>query len=228
MALALFDLDNTLLQGDSDYLWGEFLCHQGVVDKDHYEERNLQFYQQYKDGALDIDAYLRFALEPLTRLTLEKLLALRESFIAEIVKPIIAPGSTALLNSHRQQGDILVIITATNRFVTAPIASLLGVSHLLASEPEFEAGSFSGDYLHPPCFQAGKIDRLRSWMNQYRRNSKGATFYSDSHNDLPLLEWVDHPVATDPDDILRNTAADRGWTIISLRSGSVDPIKKQN
>ncbi|SEQ41722.1 HAD-superfamily subfamily IB hydrolase, TIGR01490 [Ectothiorhodospira magna] len=218
MSLALFDLDNTLLAGDSDYEWGRFLVDRGVVDANTYQARNLEFFQAYQAGTLDILAFCRFSFSPLAANTLEDLLAWREEFIDTRIRALIAPGADTVLNRHREAGDTLVIITATNRFVTQPIAQALGVDHLLATEPEFRDGAYTGELEGIPCFQEGKVQRLEQWLaNQPGLNLEGSWFYSDSHNDLPLLERVDHPVVVDGDDKLVATARERGWQQISLR-----------
>lgn len=220
MNLALFDLDNTLLAGDSDYEWGQFLIDRGVVDRDFYESRNRDFYEQYKAGTLDIHAFLAFALEPLARHTPEELARWHADFMAERVAPIVAPGARALLARHAAQGDLMAIITATNAFVTAPIARELGVPHLIATEPEKVDGRYTGRPDGVPCFQAGKITRLDAWLaarGQTLASFGESWFYSDSLNDLPLLSRVTHPVAVDPDPSLAATARERGWPIVSLR-----------
>ena len=217
MPLALFDLDNTLLAGDSDYLWGQFLVHNGIVDAREHEEKNRQFFEDYEQGRLDIDRYLRFALAPLARFDREQLERWRRDFIEQEIRPIIAPGSKELLRKHRERGDELMIISATNAFVTRPIAELLGVSHLLATEPEIVEGRYSGRYVGVPTFREGKVEALRHWLEERGRDLTGSHFYSDSHNDLPLLEQVENPVAVDPDPILRQQAEERGWPVISLR-----------
>ncbi|ANB02382.1 HAD family phosphatase [Ectothiorhodospira sp. BSL-9] len=218
MSLALFDLDNTLLAGDSDHEWGQFLVDLGIVDRSEYEELNHRFYEQYKAGTLDILEFCRFSFAPLAAHPLDQLQGWREQFIHERIKPMIAPGAEHLLTEHREAGDELVIITATNRFVTEPIARLLGVEHLLATEPHFEDGRYTGELKGVPCFQGGKVTRLEQWLNsQPGRALDGSWFYSDSHNDLPLLERVAYPVAVDPDEILADTARARGWKQISLR-----------
>ena len=217
MALAIFDLDNTLLDGDSDYLWGCFLVEHGRVDGDSYTSENQRFYDQYLQGSLDIYEFLRFQLKPLASHTRSQLEQWRETFIREKIDPILLPKARALLEKHRAQGDELLIITATNRFITEPIARLYGVSHLLATEPEMVEGEYTGGISGIPCFQAGKVERLHAWLEQNHRDLNDSWFYSDSHNDLPLLEQVDHPVAVDPDAKLQSHAHRLGWPIISLR-----------
>ncbi|MBF0109394.1 MAG: HAD family hydrolase [Magnetococcales bacterium] len=217
MALALFDLDNTLLAGDSDYLWGCHLVDLGVVDGPGYEAENRRFYDEYARGVLDIDAYLRFQLAELARHDLETLKRWREGFMAEKIEPIIAPGTADLLRHHRQRGDTLVIITATNRFVTEPIADRLGVDHLLATELQPGGRGFTGRPWGIPCFREGKVLRLRQWMQHHGETLVGSWFYSDSLNDIPLLEQVDHPRVVDPDPRFRDLAERKGWVILSLR-----------
>lgn len=219
MSLAIFDLDNTLLGGDSDYLWGEFLVEQGLVDGEHYRQENLRFYEEYKAGTLDIHEFLAFSLAPLTHHSREALSALHQGFMAQKITPIILPAARALLQQHRQQGDLLIIITATNSFVTGPIADALGVDALLASEAEVANQRYTGRVTGIPCFQAGKVERLYEWLALNRQNLDQSWFYSDSHNDLPLLEVVTHPVAVDPDDTLAAHAQIKGWSIITLRAG---------
>ena len=217
MPLALFDLDNTLLAGDSDYLWGRFLGAEGVVDGEFYERENQRYYDLYNAGELDIDEFLRFSLRPLAENSPERLAALRSRFLDQQIRPIITPAATELVDQHRQRGDTLMIITATNRFVTEPIAALLGIPHLLATEPEQVDGRYTGRVAGLPCFQGGKVERLQTWLDEHDTDLEDSWFYSDSHNDLPLLERVSHPVAVDPDDKLRATADERQWAILSLR-----------
>ncbi|GAB4291473.1 MAG: HAD family hydrolase [Thiohalomonadaceae bacterium] len=219
MTLAIFDLDNTLLGGDSDYLWGRFLVEQGIVDGAYYERENNRFYEEYKAGTLDIRAYQRFALAPLVGQAPETLAAWHRRYMAEKIRPILLPASRHLLDWHRSQGHVPLIITATNRFITEPIVAALGVEHFLATEPEVVNGRYTGDITGIPTFQHGKVERLAQWLEQTGYNLAGAWFYSDSHNDLPLLEQVDNPVAVDPDDTLRSHAEARGWDIITLRRG---------
>ncbi len=217
MVLALFDLDNTLLDGDSDYLWGCFLVEHGIVDGETYQSENQRFYDQYLDGSLDIYEFLRFQLLPLATYKRSQLEQWREQFLHEKIDPILLPKARALLDSHRRRGDELVIITATNRFITDPIAERYAVPHLLATEPEISNGEYTGGVSGIPCFQGGKVARLEAWLDEQGKNLAGSWFYSDSHNDLPLLERVDHPVAVDPDDRLMAVARERDWPIISLR-----------
>lgn len=217
MSLALFDLDNTLLGGDSDYLWGRFLVEQGLVDGVYYERENRRYYEEYKAGTLDIHEFLRFSLKPLAAHEMATLQQWHRQFMAEKIAPIMLPKATALLERHRAAGDLLVIITATNSFVTAPIAAALGVGHLLATEPALVNGRYSGEVEGTPCFQQGKVVRLNEWLAQSGHNLADSWFYSDSHNDLPLLELVTHPVAVDADETLSGHAEARGWPQISLR-----------
>lgn len=217
MSLAIFDLDNTLLGGDSDYLWGKFLAEQGVVDAGHYERENLRFYKEYQAGTLDIHTFLEFQLKPLTLHPLDVLHGWRERFLSEKIWPIVLPKAVALVERHRAQDDILLIITATNRFITEPIAARFGVPHLLASEGEIREGRYTGKIKGTPCFREGKVMRLGEWLQEHEQTLEGSWFYSDSHNDIPLLERVNHPVAVDPDAELARRATSKGWPVISLR-----------
>lgn len=217
MELAIFDLDNTLLGGDSDYLWGRFLVRKGLVDGEAYERANQHFYEQYEAGTLDIHEFLRFSLKPLTEHRPETLDAWHRVFMEEMIEPIILPKACALVERHRNEGRRPLIITATNRFVTAPIAAAFGIEDLLATDPEQVNGRYTGNIAGLPCFQEGKVERLKAWLDETSLTLKGSWFYSDSHNDLPLLEQVEHPVAVDPDDTLAETARARGWEILSLR-----------
>ena len=217
MGIALFDLDNTLIAGDSDYLWGCFLVEQGIVDGTLYENENQRFYDQYKIGELDIHEFLEFQLKPLTEHSIKTLNQWRSQYIEEKVIPIMLPKARALIEQHRQQGDTLVIITATNRFITGPIAELYEIRHLLATEPEIINARYSGGITGIPCFQEGKVAQLESWLTSNHQTLDDSWFYSDSHNDLPLLNKVSHPVAVDPDEILEQHAGKHGWPIISLR-----------
>jgi len=217
VGIALFDLDNTLIAGDSDYLWGCFLVEQGIVDGERYEQANRRFYDLYKLGKLDIYEFLDFQLQPLAQHGMDTLQHWRTQYIQEKITPILLPRAHALLDRHRQQGDTLVIITATNRFITGPIAALYGIEHLLATEPEISDGRYTGKVAGTPCFQHGKVMRLQGWLAEHGETLDGSWFYSDSHNDLPLLGAVAHPVAVDPDEILLQHAGKHGWPVISLR-----------
>ena len=218
MPLALFDLDNTLLAGDSDYLWGCFLVEKGLVDKGLYEEANERFYREYAEGRLDIHEFLNFALQPLATIDPEILKSLQREFMEKHIRPIMTRGGKELIARHRNEGNHPLIITATNSFVTAPIAQAFGITDLIATEPEIVDGRYTGKVDGTPCFQNGKIERLHSWLEMSRMNFENSWFYSDSHNDLPLLEQVAHPVAVDPDDQLRAIATERGWPITSFRT----------
>lgn len=215
--LAIFDLDNTLLAGDSDYLWGVFLVEQGLVDREHYERENLRYYEQYQAGTLDIHAFLSFSLRPLAQHDPATLQSLRERFIREKIAPIMLPKARALIENHRQRGHTLLIISATNRFVTGPIAEAYGVSGLLASEPEMKHGRYTGRVAGIPCYREGKVARLEQWLKEKGVAPGESWFYSDSHNDIPLLEKVTHPVAVDPDAQLMEYAKKKNWPVISLR-----------
>lgn len=217
MSIALFDLDNTLIAGDSDYLWGCFLVEQGIVDGPEYEQANQRFYDQYKVGALDIHEFLAFQLRPLAQHPVEQLRQWRSQYIEEKITPILLPGATALIDRHRQQGDTLIIITATNRFITQPIAQLYGIEHLLATEPAMHNDRYTGGVDGTPCFQEGKVEVLENWLALHDETLAGSSFYSDSHNDLPLLQRVTQPTAVDPDEILNTHAVSQGWPVISLR-----------
>lgn len=217
MRLALFDLDNTLLAGDSDHSWGEWLCQRGLVDAGEYQARNDAFYADYVAGTLDVFAYQAFTQAVLGRTDLAQLAVWHRQFMEEVIEPIILAKGEALLAEHRAAGDKLVIITATNRFITAPIAERLGVETLIATECAMQDGRYTGQTCGVPCFQGGKVTRLNSWLEESGLTLHDAYFYSDSRNDLPLLEQVANPVAVDPDDTLRATAIERGWPVISLR-----------
>ena len=218
MTLAIFDLDNTLLGGDSDYLWGEFLIQQGIVDDETYRRENNRFYEEYKAGTLNIFEFLEFSLAPLARYDMEYLQSLRRQYMKDKIHTILLPAARELLDRHRRHQHTLLIITATNRFVTEPIAELLGVGHLLATEPEVIDNRYTGRVSGTPCFREGKVSRLHHWLSQQGENLQDSWFYSDSHNDLPLLELVSNPVAVDPDNTLSWHAQQKNWRIISLRN----------
>ncbi|MGB5832447.1 MAG: HAD family hydrolase [Thiohalocapsa sp.] len=221
MPLAIFDLDNTLIGGDSDHLWGKHLVEIGIVDNDAYESANERFYSDYRAGCLDIDAFLRFALRPLSDNRVVDLLRWRADFIAKQIEPIILDAARALVDRHRAAGDTLMIITATNTFVTAPIAERFGIKHLIATEPEFADGRYTGAVAGIPAFRQGKVRRLEQWLHEQRESLTDSYFYSDSVNDLPLLERVDHPVAVDPDPRLEAIARERQWPVLSLRNRDI-------
>jgi HAD superfamily hydrolase (TIGR01490 family) len=220
MNLALFDLDNTLLAGDSDFQWAQFLIEQRVLDREVYEAQNVEFYEQYKSGTLDIHEFLDFQLKPLSRHPRSQLDAWHSEFMKERILPLITPEARKLINKHMLGRDLCVIITATNRFVTAPIAQELGISNLIATEAEQRDGEYTGRVSGLPCFREGKIARLESWLDEHNLTWLSfleSWFYSDSLNDLPLLNKVTHPVAVDPDATLKAHAEKKGWPIISLR-----------
>ena len=216
VSLAIFDLDNTLLAGDSDYSWGQYLVEQRIVDGEHYERENRRYYEAYKAGTLDIHEFLAFSLRPLAVVDRERLEAHRRRFMREKILPMITPAARELVEKHRRAGDRLVIITATNSFVTRPIAEAFGIPHLIATEPEVKDGRFTGGVAGVPCFREGKVRRLQAWMAQHGETLAGSWFYSDSHNDLPLLTRVDHPVAVNPDPELAEVARSRDWPVIRL------------
>lgn len=217
MPLAIFDLDNTLIAGDSDHGWGEFLADRSKVDVEVYRAMNEKFYQDYQQGQLDMDEYLAFALEPLARLSRAELAELHGAFMAEVIEPMWLPRAVALVESHRQRGHRVMVITSTNRFIVEPICQRLGIADLLATELVERDGRYTGAVDGMPTYQEGKVTRLREWLAATGETLVGSYFYSDSINDLPLLEVVDNPVAVDPDERLAATAAERGWPVISLR-----------
>ena len=217
MALALFDLDNTLLADDSDYLWGCFLVEKELVDKATYDEANKRFYDDYKKGTLDIYEFLAFSLKPLTQYPTEKLTALHKEFMQKHIVPVMTEKGIAQIQQHRDRGDVTVIITATNRFVTAPIAKAFQVDDLIATDPEIIDGRYTGRVAGTPCYQEGKITRLNQWLESTSHDLENSTFYSDSHNDLSLLEIVTTPIAVDPDDELKARAIEKNWEIRSFR-----------
>jgi HAD superfamily hydrolase (TIGR01490 family) len=216
MTLAIFDLDHTLINGDSDHLWGEYMVENGIVDEQAYRQRNDLFYQDYQRGTLDNDQYLAFALEPLTRYSIEELHAWRADYVEKWIKPLVAPGTAALLDEHRTNHHQLMIISATNLFVSEPIGQMLGVATVLATEPEIIANRYSGRFLGTPTYQQGKVTVLKEWIANGHHELAGAYFYSDSLNDLALLEQVDNPITVNPDDDLKAIALARNWKIIDL------------
>lgn len=220
MRLTLFDLDGTLIRTDSDHAFGEFVIELGWADAQAHRRRNDDFYQQYLDGALDIDAYVDFATAPWRDRGAAALAAATQRFVAEVARPALQTKALALVEHHRQAGDLLAIVTATNEFVTRPIAELFGIPELIATELARDAGgTVTGAIRGVPAFRDGKIVRVQDWLAR-RGLTLGdferSTFYSDSTNDLPLLECVSHPVATNPGPALAAVAAQRGWPILRL------------
>jgi len=218
LPLTIFDLDHTLITGDSDYLWGQYLVDQGLVDAHQYEEKNRLFFEDYEQGNLDIDSYLRFSLEPLSRYPIKKLYQWRQHFIENIIRPLIAKGTHSLLKKHRKKGDTLIIISATNLFITLPIAELLNIDNILGTEPEIKNNRYTGNYLGAPTYKHGKVGCLNKWMSENNFDLTNSTFYSDSNNDLPLLKLVTNPVAVNPDLELTRHATNNDWPIIDLSS----------
>jgi HAD superfamily hydrolase (TIGR01490 family) len=221
MDLALFDLDNTLLTGDSDFEWAQFLISKGVLDREVYEARNADFYAQYKAGTLDIHEFLDFQLKPLSRHPRTQLDAWHAEFMAGHILPIVLPAARQLVRRHQAEGALTAVVTATNRFITAPIAREFGIPHLIATEPEQQGSEFTGGVAGIPSFREGKIARVEAWLAGLGRdwaNFGASWFYSDSLNDLPLLAKVSRPVAVDPDPTLEAHARAKGWPVISLRA----------
>ena len=219
MKLALFDLDHTLLPIDSDYAWGEFTLAMGWCDPGHFKTRNDAFYAHYQAGTLDVHAYVRFATEAIRLRGPDQALAAREEFLRRVIDPAIRREALDLMAGHRDAGDQVVIVTATNEFVTRPIADRLGVQELIAVNLQRDAGGWiTGEIEGVPSIRAGKVTRMTEWLAQRGLDwsDVDATFYSDSLNDLPLLEKVRQPVATNPDPRLRRLAAERGWRILDL------------
>jgi len=218
--LALFDLDNTLLAGDSDYNWSLFLIKQGLLDEKTHHERNEQFYLDYKNGNLDIYKFLAFQLKPLAEHSVADLNALHAKYMDSVIRPMMTKKAQDLVNQHKAQGDLCLVITATNSFVTKPIAQAYGIAHLIGTDPEMVNGAYTGGVAGVPSFQEGKVTRLKQWMaerGQELADFEQSYFYSDSHNDLPLMKLVTHPVAVDADAKLTAYAQQHGWPHISLR-----------
>jgi HAD superfamily hydrolase (TIGR01490 family) len=220
MKLVLFDLDNTLLAGDSDYEWGQFLVDLGVLERAEYEAQNREFYEQYVAGTLDIHEFLGFALRPLAQHSSAELARWHADFMRSRILPMIGAKARALVERHAAAGELCALVTATNSFVTGPIAREFGIAHLIATEPEAIDGRFTGRVAGTPCFREGKVLRVEQWLGRLGLSwaeLAQSAFYSDSHNDLPLLERVTHPVAVDPDETLEAEARRRGWPVVSLR-----------
>lgn len=220
MDLVLFDLDNTLLAGDSDFAWAQFLISKGVLDREVQEAKNIAFLEQYKAGTLDIFEFLDFQLAPLARHSRAELDAWHREFLQNSIRPMITDQARALVNQHLERGAIVAVVTATNSFVTGPIVREFGIPHLIATIPAQQDGAFTGKPRGTPAFKGGKIERVEAWLESlglYFGSFEQSWFYSDSHNDLPLMQKVDKPVAVDPDDTLRAHAVQHGWPVISLR-----------
>jgi HAD superfamily hydrolase (TIGR01490 family) len=214
--LLIFDLDNTLLAGDSDRNWGIFLSEQKIVDESYLDESE-RFYNNYYEGSLDIDGFLSFCLKPLIANDMAKLLKLREQFIEEKIRPIVTKTGKELINQAHAEGKKVIIATATNDFVTRPIADIFDVSVLIATEFEIKDNAFTGRVVGAPCFRAGKLNKVTKWINDNNFDLSQASFYSDSFNDLPLLEKVKKPVIVDGDDKLREIGKNKNWECVSFR-----------
>ena len=218
MALAIFDLDNTLIAGDSDHSWGEFLVDQNIVDRQFYKKMNDKFYADYESSCLDIYAYLEFSVQPLTKFSIKDLQSLHQQFMSEVIDPMKLDKAKDLINHHRQAGDRLLVITSTNRFIVEPICQSLGINEIIATDLEIIDNKYSGKVIGTPTFQEGKVERFNQWLMEQKESSDGSYFYSDSINDMPMLLEVAYPIAVDPDSELRKEAESRNWEIISLRN----------
>ena len=217
MRLAIFDIDNTLIAGDSDLLWGEFLCERNYVDSNVYKAEHEKYYKDYLSGKLDINNFLKFQLKVLGENDLNLLKKWRKDFFEEKIRPVILPKAYQLIDKHRNQNHDLLIITATNRFIVEPIASEFKIENIIACEPEIYNEQFTGKFTGTPSYAEGKVERFNDWVKTIGRRLEESWFYSDSHNDIPLMKEVNHPVAVDPDESLKNEAIKIGWPIISLR-----------
>ena len=217
MRLAIFDIDNTLIAGDSDLLWGEFLCERNYVDSNVYKAEHEKYYKDYLSGQLDINNFLKFQLKVLGENDLNLLKKWRKDFFEEKIRPVILPKAHQLIDKHRNQNHDLLIITATNRFIVEPIASEFKIENIIACEPEIYNEQFTGKFTGTPSYAEGKVERFNDWLKTIGRRLEESWFYSDSHNDIPLMKEVNHPVAVDPDESLKNEAIKIGWPIISLR-----------
>ncbi len=218
--LALFDLDNTLLAGDSDFQWGQFMIAQGLLDKAAHHDRNVQFHEDYKQGKLNIDAFLKFQLHPLSQHKHAFLNEVHLKYMTQVIRPMMTDKARELVEKHRAQGDLLMVITATNSFITRPIALEFGIENLIGTDPEEINGEFTGNYVGVPSFQTGKVTRLNQWLAERKQtlaDFEVSYFYSDSHNDLPLMKLVTNPVAVDADAELTAYATAQNWPKISLR-----------
>ena len=217
MTLAIFDLDNTLLHGDSDQLWGDFFAERANIDKEKRISKGRKYYDDYVAGCLNVEEFLKFTLEPLSMYPMDTLEKWRSEFIDAHIKEIMLPKAVDLVAEHKCNGDTLMIITATNSFLTQPIAQLFDIPLLLATEPEKKDGKFTGNYTGVATMGKGKVTALHNWLKNSNETLDGSYFYSDSVNDIPLLEEVTHPVAVDADETLTKYAQEKGWKIISLR-----------
>ena len=217
MRLAIFDIDNTLIAGDSDLLWGEFLCERNYVDSNVYKAEHEKYYKDYLSGKLDINNFLKFQLKVLGENDLNLLKKWRKDFFEEKIRPVILPKAYQLIDKHRNQNHDLLIITATNRFIVEPIASEFKIENIIACEPEIYNEQFTGKFTGTPSYAEGKVERFNDWLKTIGRRLEESWFYSDSHNDIPLMKEVNHPVAVDPDESLKNEAIKMSWPIISLR-----------
>lgn len=217
MALAIFDLDDTLISADSDHAWGEFVADKGLVDADKHRAQNHAFFEDYKAGRLDIDAYMRFSCAVLAQHDMPALEVLRNEFMESRIKPLILPKAIDLVQRHRDAGDDLLVVTATIEFITAPIVQLFGIEDLIAPIPEIRNGRYTGEIVGVPSFREGKVIRINEWIRDREQSLADSYCYSDSKNDVPMLELASHPTAVDPDPGLRDIAMDRAWKIISLR-----------
>ena len=218
MNIALFDLDNTLIKGDSDYQWGNYLVENNYVDPVSYSEKNENYFDQYRKGTLCAKEFAEFSYEPLTKYDYNTLINIRKKFFEEKIKPLILPKAVDLIRFHKEKKDILAIVTATNSFISKVSADYFEIKNLLASEPEFINNKFTGKLSGDPCFQEGKVKKVKEWMklNNYN-NYDDIYFYTDSHNDIQLLEYCTKPIAVDPDKILEDLSKKNNWQIMSLR-----------
>lgn len=217
MQLAIFDLDNTLLDGDSDYLWGQFLSENNYISRKEYKNESKKHYENYQQGTLDIHAFLKFQLRCLAENDHAILHAWRKCFLKKKIQPIILPKAIQLIEQHRYRGHTLLIITATNDFIAEPIAKLLHIDNLIATKAQIEGGKYTGEVSGTPSFAEGKVILYKEWLKINKFTPQHSFFYSDSHNDIPLLSYVTHPIAVDPDKILQSKAKQCNWKIISLR-----------
>jgi HAD superfamily hydrolase (TIGR01490 family) len=218
MPLAIFDLDETLIAADSDHEWGQFVIDRGLVNSDEHKYMNDNFYTQYKAGELNIDEYLKFSCSVLAQHSMDELLKHRSAFVRERILPTVLAKGVALVEQHRNKGDTLLVITSTIEFVTRPIVDHFGIDTLIAPIPEIIGHQYTGNIVGVPSFKEGKVTRLRQWLENHEHSLDGSYFYSDSHNDLPLLRIVSHPVAVDPDPVLQVEAEANQWQVISLRN----------